>query len=161
MAVKHIAIIAISLLVGVGIGYCIGNGIFSKKLVTGGNIMQQLNEKDFDGVKQAINDYINAGKQGSSDILRPSVYKDAIIYSAPMGKVDGGTMDSLFEFLDGNPAATDMVAEIVAIDIAGDVAYAKVESDNWLGARYTDMFLLVRDGDKWKILTKVFHTHSK
>lgn len=56
---------------------------------------------------------------------------------------------------------TEMVAEITTIDIAGDVAYAKVESDNWHGERYTDMFLLVRDGDTWKLLTKVFHTHDK
>lgn len=123
--------------------------------------MQSINEQDLNGVKQAIDDYINAGKQGRADILRPSVYKDAIIYSAPNGTVSGGSMETLFEFLDGNPAATGMRAAITAVDIAGDIAYAKVESDNWHGNRYTDMFLLVRDGAKWKLLAKVFHTHVK
>lgn len=160
MVVKNIAIIAVTLLVGAGIGYFIGRPCAHNNNI-GGNTMQHINEHDLDGVKQAVNDYINAGKQGRADILRPSVYKDAIIYSAPNGVVSGGSMESLFEFLDEKPAATEMVAEITNIDIAGDVAYAKVESDNWHGERYTDMFLLVRDGDKWKLLTKVFHTHAK
>lgn len=99
--------------------------------------------------------------EGMIGILRPSVYKDAIIYSAPEGKVDGGSITALFDYLDGNPAATELEADITAVDIVGNIAYAKVESDNWHGARYTDMFLLVKEGGEWKILTKVFHTHSK
>lgn len=160
MVVKNIAVIALAMVVGGAFGYFIGRPCAHNKNI-GENIMQHLNEHDLDGVKQAINDYINAGKQGRADILRPSVYKDAIIYSASNGTVSGGSMDSLFEFFDEKPAATDMVAEITAVDIVGDVAYAKVESDNWHGERYTDMFLLVRDGNKWKLLTKVFHTHAK
>jgi len=154
MLVKNMAIIAVSLIIGVGIGYFIGKPCNHS---TGGNIM----ENDVNGVKAAINDYINAGKQGKSEILRPSVYKDAIIYSAPNGVVSGGSINSLFEFLDSNPAAPELEAKITTVDVAGDIAYARVESDKWLGAKYTDMFLLVRDGDKWKILTKVFHTHNQ
>jgi len=154
MLVKSIATVAVSLIIGIGIGYCIGKPCNHS---TKGNIM----ENDINGVKAAINDYINAGKQGKSEILRPSAYKDAIMYSAPNGVVEGGPINSLFEFLDTNPAAPELEAQITTVDVAGDIAYARVESDKWLGAKYTDMFLLVRDGDKWKILTKVFHTHNK
>lgn len=96
-----------------------------------------------------------------AEIFRPSAYKDAILYSAPKGVVQGGSINSLFEFFDNNPPATEMVAKITNVDVVGDIAYAKVESDKWFGEKYTDMFLLVRDGDKWQILTKVFHTHEK
>lgn len=151
---KNIAIIAVSLVIGGGIGYYIGKPC---NHINGGHIM----ENDVNGVKAAVNDYINAGKQGKAEILRRSAYKDGILYSAPGGVVQGGSIAALYEFLDNNPPATEMVAEITAVDVVGDIAYAKVESDKWLGEKYTDMFLLVRDGDKWKILAKVFHTHDK
>jgi len=121
--------------------------------------MSETSVKDYEAVKNAINNYLEAGRKGDSKILQPSAYKDAIMYSAPNGKVEGGSIKALFEYLDNNPAALELDADITAVDIAGNVAYAKVESDNWHGARYTDMFLLVKDGNEWKILTKVFHTH--
>ncbi len=121
--------------------------------------MQETEVSDYEAVKAALNKYLKAGKQGKSSVLRPAVYKDAIMYSAAGGKVEGGSIDALFDYIDGNPAAPEIEAEITATDIAGNIAYAKVESDKWHGARYTDMFLLVKDGNEWKILTKVFHTH--
>jgi len=130
-----------------------------ENLNEGNKIMNEVSVKDFEAVKKALNNYLEAGKKGDSKILRPSAYKDAIMYSAPDGKVEGGSINALFDYLDANPAAPELEADITAVDIAGDIAYAKVESNNWHGARYTDMFLLVKDGDQWKILTKVFHTH--
>jgi len=123
------------------------------------NTMNETSVKDFEAVKKALNNYLEAGRKGDSKILQPSAYKDAIMYSAPNGKVEGGSIKALFDYLDGNPAAPELEADITAVDIAGNIAYAKVESNNWHGARYTDMFLLVKDGNEWKILTKVFHTH--
>lgn len=125
----------------------------------GEKTMQEINVSDYEAIKAALNKYLEAGRQGKSSVLRPAAYKDAIMYSAADGKVEGGSISALFDYLDNNPAAPNLKAEITAVDIAGNIAYAKVESDNWNGARYTDMFLLVKDGDVWKILTKVFHTH--
>lgn len=116
--------------------------------------------QDYIAVKKTLNNYIEAGKKGDSKILRPSVYKNAIIYSAPSGKVQGGTINALFEYIDDNPAAAELEADITTLDIVGDIAYAKVEANNWHGTRYTDMFLLVKDGNEWKILTKTFYTHK-
>lgn len=115
--------------------------------------------KDFEAVKRALNNYLEAGRKGESKILRPSTYKDAIMYGVSEGKVSGGSIESLFEYIDNNAAATQLEAEITAVDIVGNIAYAKVESNNWHGVRYTDMFLLVKEDGNWKILTKVFHTH--
>lgn len=121
--------------------------------------MNEITVKDYAGVKQALNNYLEAGRRGDSKILQKSAYKDAIMYSAPDGKVTGGSITALFDYLDANPAAAELEAEITAIDIAGNIAYTKVESSNWHGAKYTDMFLLVKENNEWKILTKVFHTH--
>ncbi|MCM1322663.1 MAG: nuclear transport factor 2 family protein [Acetobacter sp.] len=129
-------------------------------LSEGNKTMNEVSVKDYEAVKQALNNYLEAGRKGDSKILRSSAYKDAIMYSAADGKVEGGSINALFEYIDGNPAAPDIEADITSVDIAGNIAYAKVESNNWHGARYTDMFLLVKEGNDWKILTKVFHTHK-
>lgn len=122
-------------------------------------VMADVSISDYEGVKAAINKYLEAGKQGKSEIAKPAFHKDAIIYSSPKGTIEGGAIQSLFDYFDNNPAAPQIAADISVVEIAGNVAYAKVESDNWHGARYTDMFLLLKEGNEWKILTKVFHTH--
>lgn len=52
-----------------------------------------------------------------------------------------------------------MEADITSVDIAGNIAYARVESNNWHGARFSDMFLLLKVNGDWKILIKVFHAN--
>lgn len=114
---------------------------------------------DYQAVKDTINKYLEAGRTGKSEIMKPAFYKDAIMYNADKGKIEGGTIQALFDYIDGNPAASEIEADITSVEIAGNVAYAKVESNNWHGARFSDMFLLLKDDGKWKILTKVFYTN--
>ena len=136
------------------------NNEMSVNLCKGSIAMKEVSVKDYEAVKKALNNYLEAGRKADSRILKSSVYKDAIMYSADEGKVDGGSINSLFEYLDNNPPATELEADITSVDVAGNIAYAKVESDKWHCARYTDMFLLVKENNEWKILTKVFHTHK-
>lgn len=114
---------------------------------------------DYQEVKDTLNKYLEAGKKGKSEIMKPAFYKDAIMYNADNGAINGGEIKALFDYIDNNPAAPEIEAEITSIDIADNIAYARVESNNWHGARFSDMFLLLKDNGKWKILTKVFHTH--
>ncbi len=139
--------------------FCLGSQAKAAENTVKGETMQEVKVSDYEAVKEALGKYLEAGRQGKSAVLRPAVYKDAIMYSAAGGKVEGGSINALFDYLDNNPAAPEIEAEITAVDVAGNIAYVKVESDKWHGARYTDMFLLVKDGSEWKILTKVFHTH--
>ncbi|MBQ8676891.1 MAG: nuclear transport factor 2 family protein [Alphaproteobacteria bacterium] len=115
--------------------------------------------KDYEGVKAALNKYLEAGRQGKSEIMKPAFFESAIMYTSAKGEISGGAIQGLYDYIDGNPAAPEIEAEITAIDIAGTVAYARVESNNWNGARFSDMFLLLKEGNEWKILTKVYYTH--
>ena len=125
----------------------------------GETAMTKTSVKDYEAVKAVLNKYLDAGREGKSDILRPYVHKDALMFGRAGGKLEGGSIDNLFAYLDSHPAAKELEAEITEIDIVEGIAHAKVESDNWNGARFTDMFLLVKDGNDWKILTKTFYAH--
>lgn len=114
---------------------------------------------DYQAVKNTLNKYLEAGKKGKSEIMKSAFYKDAIMYNADNGNINGGAIKALFDYIDANPAAPEIEAEITSIDIAGNIAYAKVESNNWHGARFSDMFLLLKDNGTWKILTKAFYTN--
>ena len=114
---------------------------------------------DYQAVKDTINKYLEAGKQGKSEIMKPAFHKDAIMYNSDKGVIEGGAVQALFDYIDNNTAAPEIEAEITSVDIAGNVAYARVESNNWHGARFSDMFLLLKDNGEWKILTKVFYTN--
>jgi protease I len=46
--------------------------------------------------------------------------------------------------------------DIVAIDIAGQVATAKV-IDRYLGKRFTDYLSLVKDDKGWRVYNKLWH----
>lgn len=118
-----------------------------------------ISVSDYQAVKNTLNKYLEAGKQGKSNIMEPAFYKDAIMYNADKGEINGGSIKALFEYVDNNPAAPEIKADITTVDIAGNIAYARVESDNWHGARFSDMFLLLKDNGEWKILTKVFYTN--
>lgn len=130
-----------------------------KTVNTGEKIMIKTTVSDYEAVKKALNKYLEAGKQGKSEIMKPAFYKDAIMYNADNGSIEGGAIQALFDYIDNNSAAPEIEAEITTIDIAGNIAYARVESNNWHGARFSDMFLLLKDNDEWKILTKVFYTN--
>lgn len=125
----------------------------------GENIMTEASVNDYEAVKATLNKYLEAGKKGKSAIMKTAFLEDAIMYTSVKGEVSGGAIQGLYDYIDGHPAAPEIEAEITAIDIAGTVAYARVESNNWHGARFSDMFLLVKEGNEWKILTKVFYTH--
>ena len=115
---------------------------------------------EYEAIRKTIALYIEAGKEAKSDIMKPVFHKNAIMYGSTGKKIVGGPIQGLFDHIDGGAKAAGMQAEITAIEIVGTIAYVRVESDNWNGARYSDMFLLVKDESGWKIITKVYHTHK-
>ena len=115
--------------------------------------------KDYEIIRQVLNAYVEGGKRGKSSIMKSGFHPQAMMYGHLEGKLFGGPIQILFDFIDTNPPAQNLRSEITKIDVVGQIAQAKVENYDWNGARYTDMFQLVKDGEEWKILVKEFHSH--
>lgn len=137
------------------------NSVLAVEIKTnyGEKVMSEISVNEYEAIKSVLNKYLEAGKIGRSEVMKPAFYKDAIMYTSAKGEVTGGAIQGLYDYIDGHSAAPEIEAEITAIDIVGTIAYARVESNNWHGARFSDMFLLVKEGNEWKILTKIFYTH--
>jgi hypothetical protein len=65
----------------------------------------------------------------------------------------------LFDWNDKNGPAKDIKARVTSVEIVGQVAYARVEAENWTGLRFTDLLLMIKRDGKWKVQNKVFHLH--
>jgi hypothetical protein len=49
--------------------------------------------------------------------------------------------------------------ELVAVDITGDAACVKVV-DHYLGMQFTDYLALLKTGQGWKIVNKLYYLHT-
>lgn len=106
-------------------------------------------------IARTVDVYIDGGRRGSGAVMKEAFHEGANIYSA----AGGGPIQLLFDLVDSKPPANDIPYTIANLDVAGSIAMARVEIDDWAGTKYTDMFTLLKVGDGWKIVSKVSYKH--
>ncbi len=114
---------------------------------------------DRDAIVATLQHYIEGARSGSGDRMKPAFHADATIFGHIGADLFGGGIQKLFDWNDENGPAADIRVRIVDIDIAGSVATARLEIENWTGHRFTDLFTLLKTGAQWQIMNKVFHLH--
>jgi hypothetical protein len=115
---------------------------------------------DEDLIKETISHYIKGAISGKGDDMKPAFHNEATIFGYIGDDLFSGPIKNLFDWIDENPAADELKANIVNIDIEGTVATVRLESDNWSGHKFTDLFTLLKLENEWKIMNKVFHLHK-
>ncbi|MCH8823723.1 MAG: nuclear transport factor 2 family protein [Planctomycetes bacterium] len=116
-------------------------------------------QRDIEAISSLIQAYAQGGRKGDAAIMKPAFREDATIHGYMGGNLLSGPINILFDWVAENPAASDLEARIVNIDLANTVATARVEINGWLGHRFTDQFTLLKENGAWTITSKVFHTH--
>lgn len=110
-------------------------------------------------ISDVIATYVEGARTGKGSVMRPAFREDAAIFGFVGDSLFAGPIQQLFDWNDANGPAKEVSATIAAIDVAGTVASARVELDNWTGHRYTDFFTLLKDETGWRITQKAFHAH--
>ncbi len=118
------------------------------------------NVSEYDVIAAVVQHYIDGGRSGKGDDMKPAFHKDATIFGYAGADLFAGPIQQLFDLVDKNGPATGLQARIASIDLIDTVATVRLELDNWIGYRYTDMFTLLKVDGEWKIMNKVFHLHS-
>ena len=116
---------------------------------------------DREAIARTIQTYVDGGKSGKSEVMKPAFHDGATIYGYIGPDLFGGPIQSLFDWNDGNGPAAELKSNVTNIDIQGPIATARVELDNWSGHKFTDMFTLLKTGGEWKIISKVFYLHPE
>ncbi len=116
--------------------------------------------RQHDAIATTLQHYIDGARSGEGDEMKPAFHNDATIYGYAGADLFGGPIQQLFDWSDQSDPATELQARIAGIDLAKTVATVRLELTNLNGARYTDMFTMLKVDGEWKIMSKVFHLHS-
>jgi hypothetical protein len=119
------------------------------------------NLSEYDAIANTVQQYVNGGKSGRGEEMKPAFHPGATIYGYIGDDLFGGPIQQLFDWNDQNGPASDLQAQIASIDIAGTIATVRLELDNWTGHKFTDMFTLLKTDGEWKIISKVFYLHPE
>ncbi|MEO9806419.1 MAG: nuclear transport factor 2 family protein [Reichenbachiella sp.] len=123
------------------------------------NEVQSFNE--YQEVVKALQPYIESARTGNGDLSRPAFYDHAHIVGSIGGEFENNTADEFAEAITSLGESPNVQHHIAWIDISGPAAAAKVEFQDWKGFRFTDFFVLYKNGKEWRISGKVYDSHSQ
>lgn len=118
--------------------------------------VMQNNQEQKEAILKPIDLYVEAGRKGDGNIAKPAFASTATMSWSEAGALKSVPIQALF---DGFSAAEPMEAnyKLTTLDAEGDVAIVRIESQ-FGPNRYADMFTLVKDGNDWKIISKIYQT---
>jgi|GEM_PF-654170 hypothetical protein len=112
---------------------------------------------EYKAIAEAVEAYIDGGRQGSGEVMKKAFHPGANVYGFVDGQLVGGPIQKLYDLVDSRPPAGEIPYKIARLEAMEDVAMVRVDIDNWNGAKYCDMFTLVKVDGQWKITSKVSH----
>jgi ketosteroid isomerase-like protein len=111
-------------------------------------------------VRKVIEEYVSACRAGDVKRLQAIFHPDALMSGFLAGQWLMGSTQPFWDAVCGAPApdasGADYRAEIVSVDVTGDVASAVLKEWGYLGLDFTDYFHLAKTDAGWKIISKTF-----
>ncbi|MBV9015476.1 MAG: nuclear transport factor 2 family protein [Alphaproteobacteria bacterium] len=112
-------------------------------------------------ISATLERYIAGARTGDAGLMRLAFAANARISGTYGGKPVERTVEEFCSVVENGGPAEGLEAQIVAIEYSGNAGMARLEARNWRGTRYTDFFVLSKQGDSWGISSKVFYAHSR
>ena len=111
------------------------------------------------GIREAINYYIEGMRTGSVEILKKGFHQRAILCGYLGDEMIAAPIEGLYEWVQSNPAPAEtgevFDCLILAIEVTGRVATATVRETSHEGA-VIDYFHLLKDRERWWIVSKLW-----
>ncbi len=118
--------------------------------------------KDFEDVVATVAKYVEGLRVGSVAGLAQAFHKDSVMYGFTNGKLFGGSIKNLYDFVEKNGTAPDIKTrlDVLAITLTTAVVRVDMEKDA-MGADYTDFHTLIKIDGTWQIIAKVYHMYKR
>lgn len=113
-------------------------------------------------VRTVAGNYLDGMVYADEKKLRSAFHPRAAVVGRGPGGLEWDSVDAFVAAVlrDGGPqTGTSYFAEIISVDITGDLAMVKL-TDDYLGARYTDYLTMMCNDGRWTIIHKAFHQHG-
>ncbi|AKS41201.1 nuclear transport factor 2 family protein [Wenzhouxiangella marina] len=120
-----------------------------------------MQNDDQKAIEALMATYVEGGRTGRSDLLRPVFHDLATICGYVGPDLFAGPIEMFYDWHADNGPAAELVVGDLRIDVEGSAASVRFELDNWTGHRFTDFFTLVRIDGRWQIMSKVFFLHPE
>ena len=106
-------------------------------------------------IRKTLDAYIDAALKGDSSIARQVFGELATISYSENDSIVSSPIQALFDYYDqSGPHHAEY--EITSLEVAGNVAIVRIDS-KFGDVCFDDMFALVKDGNDWKIVSKVYN----
>ena len=128
----------------------------SKETTMQTNQFNNATPEQLDGIKTTLNAYIDAAVKGDSKIAEPLFTENATISHIEDDTLISLPIQALFDYYNSDVCPQPASYEITVCNVSNDVAIVAIDSD-FGGTKFDDMFTMVKDGNVWKIVSKVFH----
>lgn len=114
--------------------------------------------RDYSAVVAVVQQYVDGLRVGSVDGVAKAFHPKAVMYGFTNGELLGGPIQNLFDFVQKNGKAADIVTHLNVLAITPTTAVVRVDMEkDAIGADYNDYLTLIKiDGD-WKVIAKVYH----
>jgi len=109
-----------------------------------------------------LDNYIQGHATGNGDFMRKAFHTDAKIMAFRDGKLMNMTAEEFASRFNGKPAADEAQRKrrIENVEITGNAGVGKIVLE-YPTVTYTDYMSLLKVGDEWKIVNKVFYAELK
>lgn len=117
---------------------------------------------EIDAVRAVVVDYLEGMIWGQTDRIERIFHPKAIQVGHFAGDYEFFSRQDFVDWLKTEPAepeGTPYRAELLNIEVTGDIAIAKV-SDTCFGTDFTDYLVMVKHEGQWQIVTKAYFAHS-
>ena len=107
------------------------------------------------GIRKALDAYIEAALKGDSKIAKPVFGDLATISYSENDSLVSAPIQALYDYYN-QTGPHHAEYEISSLEVAGNVAIVRIDS-KFGDVAFDDMFALVKDGNDWKIVSKVYN----
>lgn len=109
-----------------------------------------------------LENYIQGHATGNGDFMRKAFHTDAKIMAFRDGKLTNLTAEEFASRFNGKPADDEAQRKrrIDHVEITGNAGVGKIVLD-YPTVTFTDYMSLLKVGDEWKIVNKVFYAEPK
>ena len=119
------------------------------------------NQDDLKQIEALMATYIEGGRSGNNEILRPIFHELATICGYVGPDLFAGPIEMFYDWHKDNGPASNLRADPAVISIEGTAASVRIELYDWTGHRFSDFFTLVKMDGQWQIMSKVFYLHPE
>lgn len=121
----------------------------------------RANISEYKAIEDAAMKFVKSIAEGNSTYAKELFVNDAVLFGYLDGKLERGSIEQFYHNVDSVVAGNDFNARIDIVSVEETVAVVRVLEEKWGGRiDFTDYLLLLKLGEDWKCVAKVYNQNS-